>query len=348
MTGRHPVEYNLIAFGLRDWGASMRAMGWIAAALVVGGGAVGCMEAPDDGGEVTARTGSSTTCPAWRCGFNSAEVNGRAIRELNLDGQANADGVRIVGFVAPAGILGSYSLDYDGDELVARAPGGATLRGAQLIGATILVKPPGLLALPVPITILGYEAIDAWASGAPKVPTYALVYPDVKSLLGVRNVCTGDLLNALASAVTVLGGETYDLETKAVQPGRTRWLTLACAGSAAAKLRLMNYGPHADFDGEGHPPSVAQRQATLRMITADYCGGGHSYTKNGTPLAWENAGGTVVSGGPTGAVEAVWSSSGALCLGAPRLGDVSVACSLPTCTDYTLGDGEWITYTVPN
>jgi hypothetical protein len=283
-------------------------------------------------------------CPTWQCGFNSAEVNGRSIRELDLDGAANSDGLRIVGFVAPQGLLGNFSLDTENDALVARNAGGQTLKGAQLIGAIILVKRDGLLELPVPITVLGYQEIDSWAAGAAKVPTYALLYPDLGSLLGMRNVCNGDLLDTLASAATVIGGETYDLATKTVQPNKPRWLTLACAGSAAAKLRLMNYGPHADFDGEGHPSTAAQRQATLKMLTADYCGTGHSYTENGTPLQWENSDGTVASPGPYGAPEAVWTSAGAVCLDATRLPDADVQCALPSCSTYTGPAGEWSTW----
>ncbi|WP_245913657.1 ADYC domain-containing protein [Nannocystis exedens] len=308
------------------------------------------MEAPSDeewGEEaIASRDGGSTTCPVWRCGFNSAEVNGRAIRELNLDGLPNADGVRIVGFVPPAlGLLSlqKFELDVEKGALVARSAGGTTLRGSQLVGATILVQQPGSL-LPLPITVLGHQKIDSWAEGAPQVSTYALVYPDLDALVGVRNVCTGDLLDVLTSAVTVIGGETYDLETKTIQPDKPRWLTLACAGSAAAKLQLMNYGPQSDFDGAGHPASLEQRQATLRMITADYCGTGHSYTQNGTPLHWENAAGTVVSPGELGAVEAVWSAAGALCLEAQRLAGAEVGCDLPACDAFSLAEGEWVTY----
>lgn len=285
-------------------------------------------------------------CPPWECGYNSAEVNGRAIRELNLDGEANADGVRIVGFVAPAGLLGDYALTVEDDELVARA-GEKALRGAALIGATIVVSSPGLLKLPVPIKVAGYAEQTAWADGAAKVPSYALVYPDVDALLGLRDVCNGELLGPLTGTAVVLGGETYDLASKTVNPDQDRWLTIACAGSAAAKLRLMNYGPQSDFDGEGHPATPAQRQATLKMLTADYCGDGTSYTANGTPLAWENAEGTVQTSTKHGALEGVWGPAGALCLEATRLADVEVACELPSCASLgvdPLAQGEWITH----
>lgn len=285
------------------------------------------------------------TCPRWKCGFNSAEINGRAIRELNLDGASNSAGMRIVGFVPPPGRLGSWSLDVAGDALIARS-GGTTLRGAQLVGAQILVRDPSLSGLPVPVIIAGYEEIPSWAAGAPDVATYALVYADVNALLGVKNVCVGDITDALTSAATVLGGETYDLATKTVKPS-PRWLTIACAGSAAAKMRLMNYGPQSNFDGTGAPASVAQRQATLKMITADYCGTGQSHTQNGTRLYWENASGTVVSGGAPGQVEAVWTQAGALCLGATRIADVTPACARPSCAGLSLDQGEWITHVPP-
>ena len=302
---------------------------------------MGCDVVEEVGEDVDLRTGTST-CPTWKCGFNSAEVNGRAIRELNLDGAKNSAGVKIVGFLAPAGLLGDYQLDVEGDELIATGDG-PTLRGASLVGATILVKEPGLLSVPLPITVLDYQEIPSWAAGGEPVATYALLYPDLGSLLGVRNVCNGDLVDTLATAATVLGGETYDLTSKTVQT-RPRWLTIACAGSAAAKMRLMNYGPQSDFDGAGHPASVDQRQATLKMITADYCGDGTSYTANGTPLEWENADGTVQPAAAVGAREAVWTASGALCLDHTRLAGVQVGCALPACDALSADAGEWQTH----
>jgi len=288
---------------------------------------------------------SSGECPPWECGFNSAEVNGRAIRELNLDGAYNDDGMRIVGFIAPAGLLGSYKLDVQNDELVAVGKY-KTLRGKQLIGATLLVKPSGLLKPATPIVVAGYSEVQSWAAGGAPVPSYALLYPDVDAVLGQRNVCVGDLKNIFTTAAVILGGETYDLDSKTVNADQDRWVTIACAGSAAAKLRLMNYGPQSDFDGQGNPASVDQRQATLKMLTADYCGDGTSYTANGTPLAWENAEGTVATTTKLGAREAVWTADGALCLEATRLADAEVACNLPACD--SLGDplaaGEWLTH----
>jgi hypothetical protein len=176
-----------------------------------------------------------------------------------------------------------------------------------------------------------------------------LVYADLAQPLLTRSVCKGSLLDPLLASVVVLADERYDLDTKTVIPDQTGWITLACAGSAAAKMALLGYGPHADFDGEGAAASADQRQATLKMITADYCGDGHAYTVDGTAINWENRGGTVMpeTDADLSAPEAIWTAAGALCLDTPRVVELSeVACSLPSCASLSLDDGEWATYSV--
>ncbi|HEY0137729.1 MAG TPA: ADYC domain-containing protein [Nannocystis sp.] len=312
---------------------------------IMGLALTGCDPVEDSEGsdQVEHRNGWGYTCPTWQCGFNSAEVNGRAIRELNVNGVANSAGMKIVGFTGPAGLLG-YSLAVENDELVAKKTGAPTLRGAQLIGSIILLKEPGLLGLSIPITIAASSEIDSWATGAPDVPAYAFLYPDLLSLTGTRNVCNNGLDELLVSSAVVLGGETYNLTNKTVNANMNGWFTIACAGSAAAKMRLLNYGPQSNFDGTGQPATVAQRQATLKMLTADYCGNGTSYTANGTPLQYEDVEGTVTFSGTQGAPEAIWTAQGALCLDTTRIANTSVACNLPSCSSFDITDGVWATY----
>ncbi|MDQ2671079.1 MAG: ADYC domain-containing protein, partial [Gemmatimonadota bacterium] len=218
------------------------------------------------------------SCPAWRCGFNAADVNGRSLQELNLDGLPGTTGARLIGFTPPLLRLG-YVLDVQDDELVFRK-GSSVLRGDQIVGAILLVQLP--IGLPVPVTITRHEQVPSWAEGRPPISAYTLTYPEPLELLGLKNVCSGSLLDPLASVATVLGGERYDEGSKTVVPGQPRWFTIACAGSAAAKMKLLGYGPQTSTT------TAAQRQATLKMITADYCGDGESYTENGTALHWAN------------------------------------------------------------
>jgi hypothetical protein len=301
----------------------------------------GCEASDLDAERTTLR---ADTCPQWKCGFNAAEVNGRSLQELNLAGLPNADGVRIVGFTPPPlALLGGYSLAVENDELVAKRFG-SKLRGSQLIGSIILVQTA--VGVIVPVTIAGVSQVASWATGGAPIVAYTLITPELNSLLGVRNVCSGSLLDPLAAAVTVLGGETYDGALKTVNAGMTGWFTLACAGSAAAKIKLLGYGPQSQFPGAATPASPAARQATLKMVTADYCGTGHSYTANGTPLVWANKAGTVDSSDlhTPGDVEAIWTTNGALCLDATRIAASEVDCELPTCEGRGVLEGEWITH----
>jgi hypothetical protein len=303
----------------------------------------GCDEPEPDSS--TLRELTINDCPRWRCGYNTTEINGKSLQELHLGGQANGDGVRLVGFLPPAGLLLNWQLGVEGDALVARGGlfGNQTLRGAALVGSIMLVKVNSLLT--VPVVIAGYEEVDSWASNGEPVAAYSLVYADLAQPLLQQSVCKGTLLDPLQASVVILASERYDLEDKTVIPNQSGWVTLACAGSAAAKMSLLGYGPHAEFNDASAPASVDRRQATLKMITADYCGGGHSYTEDGTPLEWENQAGTVIPDGEPGALEAIWTEDGAVCLDAPRVVELDeVACALPSCDAFSLDDGEWATY----
>lgn len=287
-----------------------------------------------------------TICSTWRCGYNTPEINDKSLDELHLGGQPNQDGVKLVGFLPPAGLLLGWQLGVEGDALVARGGllGNSTLRGNQLIGSTLLLQVDTGLVLPVILS--GHELVDSWASNGQPVHAYALVYLDLQGL-EQQSICKGTLVDPLQAAVVVLAGERYDQESKTVIPNQNGWVTLACAGSAAAKMALLGYGPNAAFDDGSGPPSVAERQSTLKMLTADYCGDGESYTIDGTPLHWENQSGTVVEETTPGAFEAIWTADGAVCLDTPRVverGEVS--CTLPSCEAFSLDDGEWATHLV--
>ncbi|MDC0719964.1 ADYC domain-containing protein [Nannocystis bainbridge] len=234
-----------------------------------------------------------------------------------------------------AAAAGYDRLDVVGDALVLRDDRGAALAGAALIGTRLHL---GMAGQPLTtVLIASHDRVARWADGAPDVDAYGLVYIDGHHI--ERNVCTGSYDSPRAPIALVLGGETYDMDAKEVRPDPERqWFSIACAGSAAAKLSLLGYGP------QSSKTSPAQRQATLKMITADYCGDGHSYTVDGTPIQWENVQGTVGLTAEPAAIEAVWTAAGALCVDEPRIAGTVIDCSLPRCGDFDLADGEWISY----
>lgn len=286
-------------------------------------------------------------CPRWQCGYNTSEVNGKSLGELHLGGLPNHDGISIHSFVPPHNESPNWRLDVDGDELVARGGpnGNSTLRGHQLVGATIWLNIDESAL--IPIVISAYEEVTSWASNGKPIAAYAIRYDDANNPDVLRSVCQGTLADPSQPAVVILADERYDADTKTVIPKQKGWVTLACAGSAAAKLALLGYGPHAKFTDDSEPASVAQRQATLKMITADYCGTGHAYTHPGMPLWWENQSGTVIPNTEPGTLEAIWNERGAVCLDDPRVVELEeVQCAIPRCDEFTLDNGEWVTYNV--
>lgn len=120
------------------------------------------------------------------------------------------------------------------------------------------------------------------------------------------------------------------------------WFNIACAGTAIGKLHLLRHTDAAARPGVSGVPGPAstartttpeQRQALLKMLTADYCGIGFPFTENGHRLtytftqSWEprfpQTDGSVLdfAGVPTASIDALWNEEGALCIGVPRLID---------------------------
>lgn len=125
----------------------------------------------------------------------------------------------------------------------------------------------------------------------------------------------------------VYGGDKYDPSSKTVMSDDPLdgWAFIACNGSAGTKMHLHRHtlaGAYNDANDEQYMTSLPERTALLKAITADYCGtGAHQFTKWGQPLAFKTAHDPSIFSPPytsVASVEAVWSSTGAVCLDKPR------------------------------
>lgn len=77
----------------------------------------------------------------------------------------------------------------------------------------------------------------------------------------------------------------WDRRGKASATARTGRFTFACLNSAAAKCRLWGYELKPDTYGYGYvKKSLWAVNACTRMVMADYCGSGFSYTIDGTEI----------------------------------------------------------------
>jgi hypothetical protein len=93
------------------------------------------------------------------------------------------------------------------------------------------------------------------------------------------------------------------------------WFNIACASHLLAKLRLTRNTVHGQ--APGLPDAWAQRQATMKMLAADYCNTGDSFTVPGQLLVWQ--GDLMRYYRTPGTLEARWTERGAKCLSQPRM-----------------------------
>lgn len=301
--------------------------GWVVAGLVVG---LGCEVAEEDRGAVRLRPGSG-----WcsQCGIvysNAATVNGADLSDIHLD-VANLAGVKLRPGSSADGSPFRLEIEPGTDRFLGVGLGDAAdsvITGAQFVGAKIVLEMPGATVIDLEISDYA-EGVPSWSSDGAPVTAYRAQYLGPK---GIQPLCPAT--DPDNQWFTLIPGETYAGGVVAAAP---RSVTIACVGEAAAKMKLMDFHP-----GGARGASPAERQATLRMITADYCGTGTSFTQTGTPVAWRDNLDTIKPPHGEDIMEALWDADGALCLSTPRFvarEDVAAVCAIPTCDDEAIVDG---------
>jgi hypothetical protein len=253
---------------------------------------------------------------------------GRAFHELNVKGLPNAAGFSIVG--ARRGEH-PYSLDIVGFALVAhpRAPHAPALTGSDLVGLELELRDPA--GQRSAIQIAGMDETTYWVGPVETVPTYRLAFTSMTPAVP-QPLCTAGENQAL-----LFGGDRYDADRKTVTatgPATADWFNIACAGTALAKLHLTRHTEASQVV----KTTAVERQAMLKMFTADICGDGTAFTVHGEPLLWADANHLTRFATRPASLEAVWTDRGAVCLDAPRRPELAAAIDarcgpLPRCSD---------------
>lgn len=332
-------------------------------------GAFAACVTTDDVGSTSAALDIIPRCPRHGCDTNAATIgDGILFDELDLSGQPSAGGVRIGGAILRDHT--SVTLGVQGDRLVAFEVGDP-LRpphtGDNLDGMMIWLfhgKGPGEPeeVFWLRIRVLLAQTTDAqtfWAGAQVGIETYDVAAwrsghrPFVPDDLKVPvdfdiTVCRGELLEsnwASAAIHTALlyQGDHLDARYRNVTAPASRTLfNLACMGTAMAKLHLLR---HTDASNHGgvYPTDFGQRTAMLKMLNADYCGTGESFTIDGHPLRWQDSTGYMQPAldldplmGEIETIEAIWGPTGAQCLDRPRhykYREIMARCPLPACGD---------------
>lgn len=302
------------------------------------------------------RTYSVVSGGSWgckTCGFTNSPAYGLlSVGTATYGDHSSLSLPHYSALISPGGQ--SWGVDFDQGQLFA-TDGTNKVGEYDLIGWTLRAKwASGDVRDAV---IYGFDWVLDWTDSGGALPTYGLVYLDsVTGDLG-GNICEGMSLDE--TSVVFLEGERYDSADGSVIPNENGIANAACRGHALAKMALVNYVP---YNGETEPE---EREATLRMFRADYCGDGTPHTAVGTPVDFTDNGarnfreydaGTM--GG--GVVEAHWTEEGATCVGIPRLprykqaqeqagGNGFLDCEPPPCDEQFDGNvqGVWASLVPP-
>lgn len=283
--------------------------------------------------------GAGVVNPDWgcrSCGFtNSPMLGDEIVPEFTIGHVADPMTVGLVAVQDTAGKRYEVELQ-DGAVLAIDVFSGKAYAGDDLLAWNLVFEYDGHEFL---VEIAMYEEHSDWVNGA-LIPTYSLIhdYPPSGSDLVDLPICPGYTVDA--TSVTFVQGAVYDQQALTVSH-TPDFASIGCTGHLVAKLRFMGYAPD-----DGYGTDLNHQQAAMKMLAADYCGSGHSFTSSGTPLAWTDAWGNFGPWNETaeweqGAApytpamadtEARWDESGALCLKQPRKADpldIMNECALP-------------------
>lgn len=294
----------------------------LAVGLTLGLGA--CSLASEEEATLGEEVQSIRECPEDTCGSNSPRVEAFDFHELSTIGRANAQGMRIV-----SATLGRSraTLKVDRGRLFADTKGGV-VSGAGLVGLIINVTVPvDNTTRNYALEIRGYRDLIYPVPSGSKDYTgaYVVEYVDV---FGERhNLCGGrgsqDLpadegFGQKAGEALFFEGDRVDTERMTIGTAfEGSWFNIGCAGHTLAKLHLTRNSTASGAASFGH--QHADRQATLKMFVADYCGTGVPFTVAGQPLAWRDPQGVMDFYGIPTTLEARWTERGASCIGVPRM-----------------------------
>lgn len=203
------------------------------------------------------------------------------------------------------------TVEVTGTSLRIGLPDGSVLTGAALVGVVVVADDESGRTASFRIDAVEPDPDDP--SG--QVQLYTVASPDAAGTW--RNPCAAGpdgrrQAFPLAGVWTPAGGH------RAV-PGRFQ---ITCTSGAIGKCVRLGYRPWTlGPDGQ---PMRDLHQACVRMIRADYCGDGASFTRDGTTIdLWDRLGINRPEVDP-GAMtfEAAWDVHGALCVAHPRHPDL--------------------------
>jgi hypothetical protein len=321
-------------------GARMRRRsGVAAAAMLVTLGACAVDQPPVDEPPVqstsTQTVGTGSSCVEMVCGSNSPQIDVVGFHELSLVGQAEKHGLALDIVNGRAQIItatGSYDLRVRNAFITGERNGVTMVSGAALIGARIPLH-RGMQHFA--IVIRGARTMNYFVGVPAALGAYTLEWqtesrgeqspPLCNNIKGLVDIITNDqddkgrfeLMGMTTIETVVFEGDRVDEVGKRMsRVADDRWINIGCAGHTLSKLLLTHNTIHSQT--LGLPRAWEQRQATLKLLVADYCNTGDAFTVAGQKLVWQGDS-VMFFKPPPYLLEARWTEAGAACLNAPRM-----------------------------
>jgi hypothetical protein len=263
--------------------------------------------------------------------LNGGNLNGGNLNGGNLNGgNLNGSSANLVGFtfdlttvtgvtVNGASIQGAW---IDNGTLSAMRSDGAVLSGQALVGAEMT----GKLSNGQTVT-LRLDALEPFTSTTgTALSRYVISFTGPHSTARAY-VCGKDDAGAPIKTIPITGQWNFE---QGVPGGGSKeenpaLVTFACQGFVLYKCIDFGYPPWKKANGvrlNNH------HQACVRMLRADYCGDGRSWTVNGTAInMYDNLG--IQADTESWAVEAEWDTDGARCLSHQRIQNMGTVPSCP-------------------
>jgi hypothetical protein len=314
---------------------------WLALCLGGAAAAGACVVEPEPELDEVAQ---ALGCHPMTCGMNSPKLDKWGFHELEIYGQTNDEGFQLWGFYKngqyhwPYVYMSTlYAWDYSASTWI---------WGSELVGGDFVINhASGQYVIRIQDVGQMYYPVPDWT--ADPIETYYLEWKPAQNGIPSdnvpwTNVCSGfpggpgqwggagggpgeldldwwenwELLGQNPLAAVLYQGERIYGDTFTVDPYfQYNWFNIGCAGHTVSKLHLTR---NTIASGYGMP--WADRQATLKMLAADYCPSSDvPFTVSGQRLVWRDPYGIVDFFRDPQSLEARWNENGAICLDKPRM-----------------------------
>ncbi len=201
------------------------------------------------------------------------------------------------------------SIEVAGTVLQARLADGTVRRGADLLGAVLVVA---IRSRTLRVRIAAVESDASDPHGEILLYDFRVLTPD-----GEKPLCEPDP-EGRRLGMPLAGRSDAAGMLSAVAAGE---FELVCSAGAQGKCARFGYAPwRAAPSGR---PMRDWYNACVRMLRADYCGDGRPHTRDGTAIdVYDHIGVQTPSADPAMRFEAAWGPAGALCVARTRVPEI--------------------------